>query len=41
MRSLGDLCTTTLANHDHAARKSLHFRLANKTKQQRDQETEY
>ena len=41
MRSLGDLCTTTPANYDRAPRKSLHFRLANETKQKRDQQTEY
>ena len=37
MRSLGDLCTTTLANYDRASRKSLQFSLENETKQQRDQ----
>ena len=33
MRSLGDLFNTSPANYDHAPRKSLHFRLANETKQ--------
>ena len=37
MRSLGDLSTTCPANYDRAPRKSLHFRLANETKQKRDQ----
>lgn len=37
MRSLGDLFTTSPANYDRAPRKSLHFRLANETKQKRHQ----
>ena len=37
MRSLGDLSTTSPANYDRAPRKNLHFRLANETKQKRDQ----
>lgn len=37
MWSLRDLSTTSPANYDRAPRKSLHFRLANETKQKRDQ----